>query len=460
MRPEDDVRIIPRRLSGRLVRTYAEDVSRVYAWIQRHPKLIDSIPALVLLLIGTAALIASNASGVLGKLLAAPLIVAAIVPLIFRRRWPRGTFAVAAVAGFLSFFSLAAAFNAADVAYLIYLYTVAAYCQRRWSIPAMGLTYVGALIQFGLLHLYNDAQPCDEMPDPSRRKLCSQGVAPYNTADHVNWVTFGFVAVFIAGLVGLAWVAGDSMRYRRAYYVRLEDRAQRLERERDAQAQIAAAAERARIARELHDVVAHNVSVMVVQADGASYALDQDPEAARKALLAISQTGRTALTEMRRMLGVLRSADDAGTYVPQPGIEQLGDLLEQVRSSGLPVSLKVEGVPREMPTGLALAVYRIVQESLTNTRKHGGSQVRASVALIYTDDCLVLRIIDNGRGAGAPGDGMGHGLVGMRERVSVFGGTLVTGPHVSGGYAVEAILPFPGPESADRSVAQAESQES
>jgi len=435
-------------------------VSRVYAWIQRHPKLIDSIPALILLLIGVAALFASNTPGVLRKSLAAPLIVAAIVPLVFRRRWPRGTFAVAAVAGFLSFFSLAPAFNAADMAYLIYLYTVAAYCQRRWSIPAMGLTYVGALIQFGLLHLYDDpSESCGQISEPARQTRCYQGDVALATG-HFNWVTFTFCAIFIAGLVGLAWVAGDSMRYRRAYYVRLEDRAQRLERERDAQAQIAAAAERARIARELHDVVAHNVSVMVVQADGATYALDQDPEAARKALLAISQTGRTALTEMRRMLGVLRSADDAGTYAPQPGIEQLGDLLEQVRSTGLPVSLKVEGVPREMPTGLALAVYRIVQESLTNTRKHGGSQVRASVALIYTDDCLVLRIVDNGRGAEAPGDGMGHGLVGMRERVSVFGGTLVTGPHVSGGYAVEAILPFPGPESADRSMAQAESQES
>jgi signal transduction histidine kinase len=447
-------------MSGRPVRAYAEGVSRVYAWIQRHPKLIDSIPALILLLIGVGALIASDTPGVLRKSLAAPLIVAAIVPLVFRRRWPRGTFAVAAVAGFLSFFSLAPAFNAADMAYLIYLYTVAAYCQRRWSIPAMGLTYVGALIQFGLLHLYDDpAESCGQISEPARQTKCYQGGVALATG-HFNWVTFIFSAVFIAGLVGLAWVAGDSMRYRRAYYVRLEDRAQRLERERDAQAQIAAASERARIARELHDVVAHNVSVMVVQADGATYALDQDPEAARKALLAISQTGRTALTEMRRMLGVLRSADDAGTYAPQPGIEQLGDLLEQVRSTGLPVSLKIEGVPREMPTGLALAVYRIVQESLTNTRKHGGSQVRASVGLIYTDDCLVLRIVDNGRGAGAPGDGMGHGLVGMRERVSVFGGTLVTGPHVSGGYAVEAILPFPGPESTDRSVAQAESQES
>jgi signal transduction histidine kinase len=444
---------------GRPVRTYAESVSRVYAWIQRHPKLIDGIPAVVLLLIGLASLTASDNAGWVRKALVAPLMVAAIVPLVFRRRWPRGAFAVAAVAGFLSFFTLAAGFNSADLAYPIYLYTVAAYCQRRWSIPAMVLTYVGALVQFGLLHLYSDRVPCDQVAEPARQKACYQGEVPFNAANQINWVTFLFVAVFIAGLVGLAWVAGDSMRYRREYYVRLEDRAQRLERERDAQAQIATAAERARIARELHDVVAHNVSVMVVQADGATYAMDQDPEAARKALMAIAQTGRTALTEMRRMLGVLRSADDVGTYAPQPGIDQLGDLLEQVRSTGLQVSLTVEGVPREMPTGLALAVYRIVQESLTNTRKHGGPQVKASVAMMYTDDCLVLRIVDNGRGAAASGDGLGHGLVGMRERVTVFGGTLVTGPHVSGGYAVEAILPFAGPESADHSEPQAESQE-
>ena len=435
-------------------------MSRVYAWIQRHPKLIDSIPAFVLLAIGLASLAASGHPGGAKRWLVVPLVIAATVPLIFRRRWPRGTFTVAAVAAFLSFFLGAAAFNAADMAFLIYLYTIAAYCQRRWSIPAMGLTYVGALIQFQLLHMYDDQAQCDQITQPAQQRLCYQNQAGFNTNGHFNWVTFLFVAVFVAGLVGLAWVGGDSMRYRRAYYVRLEDRAQRLERERDAQAQIAAAAERARIARELHDVVAHNVSVMVVQADGATYAMDQDPEAARKALLAIAQTGRTALTEMRRMLGVLRSADDAGTYAPQPGIEQLGDLLEQVRSSGLPVSLTVEGVPREMPTGLALAVYRIVQESLTNTRKHGGAQVKASVALMYTDDCLVLRIVDNGRGAQAPGDGMGHGLVGMRERVTVFGGTLVTGPHVSGGYAVEAILPFAGPDPADPSEPQPQSQES
>ena len=169
------------------------------------------------------------------------------------------------------------------------------------------------------------------------------------------------------------------MRYRRAYYLALEDRAARLERERDAQARIAAAAERARIARELHDVVAHNVSVMVVQADGACYALDADPERARQALGAISATGRQALAEMRRLLGVLRSGDEQAELAPLPGIDQLRDLLEQARAAGLTVSFTLEGVPRPLPEGAALAAYRVVQESLTNTRKHGG--IGASVAV-------------------------------------------------------------------------------
>ncbi|NUP52751.1 MAG: sensor histidine kinase [Catenulispora sp.] len=424
-------------------------MSRLYAWIQRHPKLIDSLPAVFLLLTGLGTVVAQHGATGLNRLLVAPLVVAIAVPLVFRRRWPIGVFVVAATAAFLGFFGGTVAFNVVDSAFLIYLYTIAAYRPRRWSIPAMGLTIAGALIQLQVIRAYDD-NDCDSV-SPEQRLACRANPEQFHVhAPQFNWGTFVVVAILVSGLIGLFWVMGDSMRYRREYYVRLEDRAERLERERDAQAQIAAASERARIARELHDVVAHNVSVMVVQADGATYALDQDPEAARKALLAISQTGRTALTEMRRMLGVLRSADDAGTYAPQPGIEQLGDLLEQVRSTGLPVTLTVEGVPWEMPTGLALAVYRIVQESLTNTRKHGGPEVRASVGLVYTDDSLLLRIVDNGRGASAPTDGLGHGLVGMRERVSVFGGTLVAGPHVSGGYAVEAILPAPAPESAGR----------
>ncbi|NUR29053.1 MAG: sensor histidine kinase [Catenulispora sp.] len=429
-------------------------MSRLYAWLQRHPKLIDSLPAIFLLLTGLGTALAQDGATTLNRALVVPLVVAIAVPLVFRRRWPLAVFAVASGAAFLGFFGGKLAFNVVDSAFLIYLYTVAAYRPRRWSIPAMLLTITGALIQLQVIRAYDD-NSCDRLP-VEKQSRCHADPSQFNLDPQFNWTTFIIVSVMVSGLIGFFWVMGDSMRYRREYYVRLEDRAQRLERERDAQAQIAAAAERARIARELHDVVAHNVSVMVVQADGATYALDQDPEAARKALLAISQTGRTALTEMRRMLGVLRSADDAGNYAPQPGIEQLGDLLEQVRSTGLPVTLTVEGVPWEMPTGLALAVYRIVQESLTNTRKHGGPEVRASVGLTYTDDCLLLRIVDNGRGMDAPTDGMGHGLVGMRERVSVFGGTLVTGPHVSGGYAVEAILPYPASESAAESAPAAE----
>jgi signal transduction histidine kinase len=244
-------------------------------------------------------------------------------------------------------------------------------------------------------------------------------------------------------------VLGASMRYRRGYYSALEDRPARLERERDAQAQIAAAAERARIARELHDVIAHNVSVMVVQADGASYALDSSPERTRQALGAIASTGRQALAEMRRMLGVLRSDDGGPGVVPQPGIGQLGELLDQTRASGLAVSFTVQGVPGALPSGLALAAYRIIQESLTNTRKHGGPQASARVLLRYCEDVLMLQITDDGQGA-AVADGAGHGLTGMRERVALYNGMLRTGPLPGGGYQVTATLPLSSLPVADQ----------
>jgi signal transduction histidine kinase len=421
-------------------------VSRVYAWIQRHPKLIDAIPAVFFMLTGLLTTLSDSGHTDLNRWLAWPLPLLIGGSLVFRRRWPLGTFVFAAFFGLLSFLAGPIGFSLASGAFLILLYTVAAYRPRRYSVPALLVVFFGALIQIAIsTHGSRGGtaagHKCDRatLTYDAYQTCTAQSASPTPT----SWQIV-FVVVFVAGLSSLFWVLGDSMRYRREYYVQLEDRAERLERERDAQAQIAAAAERARIARELHDVVAHNVSVMVVQADGAGYALDDDPESARKALQAIAQTGRTALTEMRRMLGVLRSADEAGAYAPQPGIEQLGDLLEQVRAAGLPVTLTVEGVPREMPTGLALAVYRIVQESLTNTRKHGGPNAKATVAMVYTDDCLVLRITDDGRGAAAPGDGAGHGMVGMRERVHVFGGTLEAGPQSSGGYAVTAVLPFVG----------------
>ncbi|MFG2831653.1 sensor histidine kinase [Streptomyces sp. NPDC048434] len=259
-----------------------------------------------------------------------------------------------------------------------------------------------------------------------------------------------FVTVLLTVPFVLAWVLGDSMRTRRAYWAQLEERAARLEKEREAQARIAVAAERARIARELHDVVAHNVSVMVVQADGAAYVLDAAPEQTRQALETISGTGRQALAEMRRLLGVLRTGEqpEGGEYVPQPGVDQLSDLMEQVRGAGLPVDFHVEGEPRELPSSVELTAYRIVQEALTNTRKHGGPDVAATVRLSYKDDDLDLLIEDDGRGAqrelyeegGA--DGLGHGLIGMRERVGMVGGTLAAGPRPGGGFRVSAVLPL------------------
>src|SRR5215472_3312020 len=226
------------------------------------------------------------------------------------------------------------------------------------------------------------------------------------------------------------------MRYRRAYYAGLEERAAQLERDRDAQARIAAAAERARIARELHDVIAHNVSVMVVQADGASYALRSEPDRT-----AISQTGRQALAEMRRLLGILRSDDQQADLAPVPGLDQLRELLDQARRAGMSVSLTLEGAARPLPEGAELAAYRVVQESLTNTRKHGGLAAAAAVTLRYEPDALVLEVTDDGLGAAAIGDGPGHGLTGMRERIEMYGGTVQAGPLPGGGYQVTARLP-------------------
>jgi signal transduction histidine kinase len=245
----------------------------------------------------------------------------------------------------------------------------------------------------------------------------------------------GLCALFAPVL--LAWATGTAARTRRAYLAGLVERAGRLEREREALAMVAVAEERERIARELHDIVAHSVSVMVVQSDGAEAALQQEQLAeVRKAVTAIGRTGRDALTELRLLLGMLRS-DDA-TAAPQPGTDQLKDLIQ---SMPVPVRLTVSGPPRELPQGLALGVFRIVQEALTNTVKHAGADASADVRLSYRASGLEIEVTDDGGGAAGP-DGNGHGLIGMRERVALFGGTLITGPRPAGGYRVWALLPW------------------
>ncbi len=384
-------------------------MAALYAWVRRHPRLVDGVLAAALLLTGVAPAVAE------GKLIGVPVALGLSVPVVFRRGNPIGAFAIAVLAGAIQV-ALGIRPAATDLAILILLYTLAAYCSRRVSVWGLAICLVGSAT--GLFRWINF-----NMPDPLGGLAVS--------------------AILFAGPALLAWVLGDSMRYRRAYYANLEERAARLERERDAQARIAAVAERARIARELHDVIAHNVSVMVVQADGASYALASDPVRAKEALAAISATGRQALAEMRRLLGVLRREENVATQerAPQPGVGELGELLDQARLAGLPVSFTVEGIPQPLPSGTALAAYRIVQESLTNTRKHAGPVASASVVLRYSPDALVLTISDDGRGAAAP-DGTGHGLTGMRERVALYGGSVAAGPRPGGGFEVVATLPL------------------
>jgi signal transduction histidine kinase len=215
----------------------------------------------------------------------------------------------------------------------------------------------------------------------------------------------------------------------------LEARAERLEREREENVRRAAAEEQARIARELHDVLAHNVSVMVVQAAAADDVFESQPDRAREALRAIERTGRAALTELRRLLGAVRTTELA----PQPGLAGLDVLVEGVRAAGLSVTLQVEGELDDLPAGLDLSAYRIVQEALTNTMKHAGASV-AEVRVRRTPDGVELEVVDDG--AGPVGNGHGRGLIGMRERASLVGGEVEAGPQPGGGFRVKATLPL------------------
>ncbi|MCX5247997.1 sensor histidine kinase [Streptomyces sp. NBC_00201] len=396
-------------------------MQRLYDFLRRHPTGVDSFWAVFLFGISLVGEVARReARGTDSPAVIVPIVLLLCLVIALRRRMPEKMLLLTIGLG-LAQVALDVETTAADFAMLVIVYTVAATGARwaSWLALAVGLC----------------AAPTAQLRWPNEH---SSGLG--------NLATMVFMTVPFA----LAWVLGDSIRTRRAYFAQLEERATRLEKEREAQAKVAVAAERARIARELHDVVAHNVSVMVVQADGAAYVLDAAPDQAKKALETISSTGRQALAEMRRLLGVLRTGEhkEVGEYVPQPDVEQIDDLVEQCRTSGLPVDFKVEGTPRPLPSGVELTAYRIVQEALTNTRKHGGPNTGASVRLVYFDDGLGLLVEDDGKGAphelyeegGA--DGQGHGLIGMRERVGMVGGTLDAGPRPGGGFRISALLPL------------------
>jgi signal transduction histidine kinase len=257
-----------------------------------------------------------------------------------------------------------------------------------------------------------------------------------------------YFVVLLLMTVLLCLAVGRTVHNRRAYIAALEGRTREAERNQQALAAQAVADERRRIARELHDMVAHHVSVMGVLATGSRRTLHRDPAATDEALATIEETGRTALRELRRLLDVLRTEQEpAGELAPQPGLAHLAGLVEQVREAGLPVSLKIEGEEGSLDPGVALTIYRIVQEALTNALKHAGAAT-AEVRLDIGTYWLNLEISDTGRGPRLGGGPVGHGLLGMRERVMLYGGTLRTGPRPGGGFRVSARIPV---DALDRS---------
>lgn len=338
-----------------------------------------------------------------------------LIPLVWRRRAPLAVFAFMAAVAFVQW--LAGSPLPADVALLIALYTVAAHCSRRRTLLAVAVLELGALL------------------------------AALTWATHGR-TTRSFIA--LSAMVIAAAVIGVNMRTRRAYLAALEDRAGRLERERDQQAQLAVAGERARIAREMHDIVTHNLSVMVALADGAVFARERHPEKSAAAMRQVSATGRQAITDMRRFLGVLRADEPDALRHPMPGIAQLEPLADQVRAAGLPTRLSVAGNPAAATAAAQLTVYRLVQEALTNTLKHAPAGTRADVRVRCSPDSVSVDVTDDGPAATAPavppGPGSpspqasGHGIPGMRERAAAYGGQLDAGPRPGGGWRVSAVL--------------------
>ncbi|WP_433161655.1 sensor histidine kinase [Kribbella sp. CA-247076] len=339
-----------------------------------------------------------------------------LVPLVWRRTHPELVlFGVSGVATFQ--WLIGADLMPANVGLLVALYAISVYGEVRYSRIALGIGGLGVLM----------------------------AVSRYwSSSDWKQQVT---MMVALGALVFGVWAIGERRRTRGLYVVQLEERAAQLERDRDREAKLAVSNERTRIAREIHDVVAHGLSIMIVQADGGLYAADQSPEQAKKALATIGDTGRASLTEMRKMLGLLKQDEqrelDPNQPRPQPGVSSLPELIDNVRDAGLTVEYDVTGEPRELPALLGLTAYRIVQEGLTNTLKHAGPGARTSVRLDFGREMLTVVVTDDGRGAGvAPSTDPGHGLVGMRQRASISGGTVNAGPKAGGGYEVIAKLPY------------------
>ena len=338
------------------------------------------------------------------------LVLLHTVPLAARRRFP-GTVLALCVASALAFAALFMMPIFLGPAILVAVYSVAAYSDRRVSLAGLAVAEVGL-------------------------------VAVQLTPGRFERSTF----LLFVGVVAVAWLLGHFVGDRQVYAAQLEERTAELEQAREELARRAVAEERLRLARELHDVVAHAMSVIAVQSGVGAHVADSRPEEVGKALAAIEATSRSALIELRRLLGVLRQdGEPQASLTPAPGLANLEGLLAEVAKAGLAVRLRVEGAPVPLPAGLDLSAYRILQEALTNVVKHAGP-AHAQVTIRYRDHEVAVQVIDDGRGVAAVAAdgrrGTGHGLIGMAERVAVFGGDLEVGPRPGGGFRVAARLPL------------------
>lgn len=403
---------LPKAAQARVPRALWAGYTRLTGWLRLSPAMLDAVFATGLFMAVTAALRGPIAH----QPAVLPLNAALILPLVWRRRAPLASFCVIAGAALVQWAGDVRL--PTDVTLLLGLYAVAAYSTRRRTLLAFTVLEGGVLL------------------------------ATLRWSGPRSATTF----VALSALATVAMVLGLNMRSRRARLAALEDRAVRLERERDQQAQLAVAGERARIAREMHDIVTHNLSVMVALADGAAFVQRQSPERASAAMRQVSATGRQAITDMRRFLGLLRADEPDALRHPMPGIGQLPPLLEQVRAAGLPARLEVAGDPGPVPVAAQLTVYRLVQEALTNTLKHAPSGTSAEVVVDCGPEAVAVTVTDDGIRPAAAASGpdsdrpAGHGLAGMRERVAAFGGRLAAGPLPGGGWQVAAVLTLTTPE--------------
>jgi signal transduction histidine kinase len=377
---------------------------------RRHPRAVDAgIAALVAL---ACALVLSGRTGATvdaAGVLDWTSVVLLPVPLIWRRRAPVAVFAAATVL-LIGSQALGAQSPAALGVTLTALHAVARYRPARFAWPAAAVTVL-----------------------PGFDNRIEDGPA---------WGAFAAVSAVTVAVV----LIGVNQRTRSAYLQALEDRAQRLEQDRDQRARLAVADERARVAREMHDVVAHHLAVIVALSDGAAATAALAPQRAADVMGQVSATGRQALGEMRRLVGLLRgtSRPEPGTRAPQPGLDDITALVDRVRDAGVRVSLRQDGTPGAWGPGAGLAVYRIVQEALTNVLKHAGPQAGAEVSLRYRRDAAEVSIVDDGAGriARRPGIGDRHGLAGMAERATAYGGRLDAGPRAGPGWRVHVCLTF------------------